>query len=77
MELDLKILVATIRRVHIEITCAVWSTSNQDIGFNPFTTEACFYVLNAIANYLIGMLPHLTLCLADAIHNFEWVKSIQ
>ena len=28
-------------------------------------------------NYLIGIFIHLKLCLADAIHNFKWVKIIQ
>ena len=28
-------------------------------------------------NYSIGIFTHLTLCLADAIHNFKWVKIIQ
>ena len=28
-------------------------------------------------NYLIGIFTHLKLCLADAIHNFKWVKIIQ
>ena len=27
--------------------------------------------------YLIGIFTHLRLCLADAIHNFKWVKIIQ
>ena len=26
---------------------------------------------------LIGIFTHLKLCLADAIHNFKWVKIIQ
>ena len=25
----------------------------------------------------MGIFPHLKLCLADAIHNFKWVKIIQ
>ena len=29
------------------------------------------------ANYSIGIFTHLKLCLADAIHNFKWVKIIQ
>ena len=28
-------------------------------------------------NYWIGILIHLKLCLADAIHNFKWMKNIQ
>ena len=28
-------------------------------------------------NYSIGIFTHLKLCLADAIHNFKWVKIIQ
>ena len=28
-------------------------------------------------NYSIGIFTHLKLCLADAIHNFRWVKIIQ
>ena len=28
-------------------------------------------------NYSIWISTHLKLCLADAIHNFEWVKIIQ
>ena len=28
-------------------------------------------------NYSIWMFTHLKLCLADAIHNFKWVKIIQ
>ena len=28
-------------------------------------------------NYLIAIFTHLKLCLADAIHNFKWVKVIQ
>ena len=28
-------------------------------------------------NYSIWIFTHLTLCLADAIHNFKWVKIIQ
>ena len=27
--------------------------------------------------YLIGIFTHLKMCLADAIHNFKWVKIIQ
>ena len=34
--------------------------------FNPLT-----------ANYSIWIFTHLKLCLADAIHNFKWVKIIQ
>ena len=29
------------------------------------------------SNYLIGIFTHLVLCLADAIHNFKWVKVIR
>ena len=29
------------------------------------------------ASYLIVIFTHLKLCLADAIHNFKWVKIIQ
>ena len=29
------------------------------------------------AKLLIVFFTHLKLCLADAIHNFKWVKSIQ
>ena len=28
-------------------------------------------------NYSIGIFTHLKLCLADAIHNFKWVKIIE
>ena len=28
-------------------------------------------------NYLIWIFTHLKLCLADAIHNFKWMKIIQ
>ena len=28
-------------------------------------------------NYLIWIFTHLKLCLADAIHNFKWIKNIQ
>ena len=28
-------------------------------------------------NYSVGIFTHLNLCLADAIHNFKWVKIIQ
>ena len=28
-------------------------------------------------NYSIWIFTHLKLCLADAIHNFKWVKIIQ
>ena len=34
--------------------------------FNPLT-----------ASYWIEIVTHLKLCLADAIHNFKWVKIIQ
>ena len=29
------------------------------------------------AKLLIGIFTHMKLCLADAIHNFKWVKIIQ
>ena len=29
------------------------------------------------SNYSIKIFTHLKLCLADAIHNFKWVKIIQ
>ena len=36
--------------------------------------EIIFFTL---ADYSIWIFTHLKLCLADAIHNFKWVKIIQ
>ena len=50
-----------------------------------WATEGKLYVLLSLVNkltlyppsYSIGMFTHLKLCLADAMHNFKWVKIIQ
>ena len=36
-----------------------------------------FYLTLYPPNYSIWIFTHLKLCLADAIHNFKWVKIIQ
>ena len=39
----------------------------------------CRIALNSLTAklFLIGIFTHLKLCLADAIHNFKWLKIIQ
>ena len=47
-----------------------------DYARNAITRAAVFNDLN-YSNYSIWIFTHLKLCLADAIHNFKWVKIIQ
>ena len=47
-------------------------------GRNVYDDDSAYAFLNLYpSNYSIVIFTHLKLCLADAIHNFKWVKIMQ
>ena len=61
-----------------------WESKNIHNGRRPLTNTGIQMkrkeftkALNPLTNYSIWIFTHLKLCLADAIHNFKWVKIIQ
>ena len=52
-----------------------WALVLDGTGYHPL--QAIDLLTLKPQNYLIVNFTHLKLCLADAIHNFKWVKIIQ